>query len=421
VAQRVNIGFVDSLTEVWATLLAGGTLVVLDEETLRDPFELVAALADHRVTTFYAVPSLLRTILEAFPELQERVPDLRLLVLSGEPLTPELVRKLGEALPRVTIANVYGATEAADASAAEHADLIGRDRIPIGRPLSNMRVYVLDDRLRLCASGVEGTLYAEGPSVATGYWRDACLTAAKFLPSPYSEKPGARMYCLGDRGRRLADGSLEYLRRQDGQIKLRGLRIETEEIERVIEQRAGVAAACVVAVPTDANENALVAYVKVEQDARVDRASVVSHIKLHLPDYMHPNAVVLCDSLPHTTSGKVDRENLRARGLPAQAAEERRGARTATERRLVLIWQDILRVREPSVATSFFDLGGHSLLAMRVVARIREEFGIKLSAQDVFRLLTIEKVAERLDAQHDVGRAAQDAGAEAAVVEVTDF
>jgi long-subunit acyl-CoA synthetase (AMP-forming)/acyl carrier protein len=327
-----------------------------------------------------------------------------------------------EALPQASVLNTYGATEAADASAADEASMRGQERVPIGLPLSNMSLYVVDADLQLCPTGVEGMLCVHGASVANGYWNDPRLTAQRFLPDTFASTPGARMYWLGDRARRLHDGTIECLGRRDHQLKLRGLRIETGEIEHVIEKCPGVRAAALVAVPNNTGESVLVAHVAVDQDARVDRQRVAEHLRKHLPDYMQPNVLVVRDELPHGASGKIDREALKALGLPALEEDAHVEPRSEIEQLLAVIWKDILRLERVSVTAGFFDLGGHSLLAMRIVVRIREELGVKLSAQDLFQLLTIEQVARRLDAQLAVGRISDVSGEEGQQpLDVTEF
>jgi amino acid adenylation domain-containing protein len=399
VAQRTNIGFVDSFTEVWSTLLSGGSLVIIGDDVLRDPFEWIDTMANAGVTSLYVVPSLFRVVLEAYPDLRSYLPTLRRVTFSGEPLTADLIARCEEALPELQFVNVYGATEAADVSAAGRAMLHAQARVPVGRPLPGMSLYVLDDNLQLCPTGVEGALYAAGISLALGYHGNAQLTAERFVPNPFVDRPGERMYFLGDRGRRLADGRVEFLGRRDTQVKLRGLRIELGEIEHCIESLTGVLAAVVVAVASESSGEALVAYVQPEQEARIDRQAVARHVATRLPDYMRPAAIVLCTDLPHNVSGKIDRRALRERGLPEQDDAAYRAPATETEQRLTGIWQELLRVERISVDASFLALGGHSLLAMRLVARVRETFAVRLAPENVFELLTIARQAAHIDAQ----------------------
>lgn len=403
VAQRTNIGFVDSQTELCATLLSGASLVVIDDRTLRDPFELIDTMARNEVTTLYIVPSLLRVLFDAIPRLHEHLPSLQRVTLSGEALPADLVTRFAEALPDAVFLNVYGATEAADVSAASYSALTAAgERVPIGWPLTGMSLYVLDDELQLCPTGVEGSLYAAGAGVALGYWKNPRLTAERFLPDPHARTAGARMYFLGDRGRRLQDGCVEYRGRGDQQVKLRGLRIEIGDIEHCIGKIPGVLATAVVAVSGAGDENILVAYVQTEQDARIDTDLVASHLAAHLPDYMRPARVLLCSELPHNASGKIDKAALRTRGLPALEASNHRGPVTETERKLLAIWRGLLRVEEISVDASFLALGGHSLLAMRMIARIRDELGERITPDKIFTLLTIAKLAAHIDAQRAV-------------------
>jgi len=422
-AQRANIGFIDSLTEIFSALLADVPVVVIDDASARDPYDLVDALAESAAGTLFIVPALFRAVLEAFPELDQRLPDLRRVFFSGEALTPDLVARFSEALPRTAMINAYGATEVAEASTIDVAGMSECARIPIGRPMDNMNLYVLDEQLRLCPTGVVGMLYAHGVSLAEGYWRNPALTAERFLPDPHADEPGARMYSLGDLGRRLADGTVEFIGRRDHQLNLRGFRIESSDIERVIERAPGILAAAVVAVPNSVGDEVLVGYACAEEDARVDLDTLKDYLRQRLPDYMQPGILVLCDELPSNVTGKIDHKALRARGLP-ELKDEFQAPRTPLEHRLAAIWCEILHLPRVSVLANFFDLGGHSLLGVRIAARIREECAVQLSVQELFQRLTIAGVAERVDALQriqnlrDTGNAAE---ADTGAIEVSEF
>ncbi|HEV3049034.1 MAG TPA: condensation domain-containing protein, partial [Longimicrobium sp.] len=263
--------------------------------------------------------------------------------------------------------------------------------VPIGRPVANTRVYVLDAAGEPVPVGVAGELYIGGVQVARGYQGGAAMTAERFVPDPFSADPGARLYRTGDRARWRADGAIEYLGRLDFQVKVRGFRIELGEIEAVLRQHESVAD-CVVMARAEAGEQRLVAYVVGDAEAEALRA----HVRRSLPEYMVPSAFVFLDALPLTSNGKLDRKALPA---PESAAEANRyvAPRTPMEEVLAGIWAEVLRLERVGVEESFFDLGGHSLLATRVVSRVRELFGVELPLRALFEGPTVAELAVRVE------------------------
>ncbi|HEX8903646.1 MAG TPA: condensation domain-containing protein, partial [Longimicrobiaceae bacterium] len=264
--------------------------------------------------------------------------------------------------------------------------------VPIGTPISNTRVYVLDDALLPVPVGVPGELCAGGVGVARGYLNRPRLTAEKFVPDPFALEPGARMYRTGDRVRWQPDGIVEYLGRLDEQVKVRGFRIELGEIETVLRRLDGVADCAVVAREDAPGEKRLVAYLV----GTVDAAAAREHLKRALPDYMVPGAYVILDSLPLTPNGKLDRKALPA---PDFAPDESYVApRTPAEELLAAMWADVLKLERVGVHDGFFEMGGHSLLATRVVSRIREVFAVELPLRALFEGPTVAELAEAVEA-----------------------
>ena len=294
--------------------------------------------------------------------------------------------------------NAYGPTECSDdvthhpIAAPPPAHAI---RVPIGRPIANLRIHVLDARLEPAPIGVAGELYVGGAGVGRGYLNDAGRTAESFVPDPFGDTPGGRMYRTGDLGRYLPDGTIEFLGRVDQQVKIRGFRIEAGEIETVLRRHPGVTHALVLAREDTPGDPRLVAYLVA--DPQPDTAELAGFLKQRLPAYMVPAAFVLLEALPLTPNGKVDR---RALPVPAYSragrADVPRTPRDEVERRLVAIWQRVLDVQPIGVDDDFFELGGHSILAVRLMAQIEQAFGRRLPLATLFERTTIEQLAQLL-------------------------
>jgi acyl carrier protein len=263
--------------------------------------------------------------------------------------------------------------------------------VPIGRPVWNTALYVLDAGLRPVPVGTPGELYIGGVQVARGYQGRAAMTAERFVPDPFSLQGGARLYRTGDRARWRADGAIEYLGRLDFQVKVRGFRIELGEIESVLRRHQSVAD-CVVMARAETDETRLVAYIVGEAEAEALRA----HVRRSLPEYMVPSAFVPMDALPLTPNGKLDRRALPAPEL-ASAKEKYVAPRTPVEEVLAGIWAEVLRLERVGVEDSFFDLGGHSLLATRVVSRVRDAFAIELPLRALFERPTVAVLAPQVE------------------------
>jgi len=289
--------------------------------------------------------------------------------------------------------NLYGPTETTIWSAVAALREGDTGPVPIGRPLANTRVYVLDEDLSPVPVGVAGELYIGGVGLARGYLNRPGLTAERFVPNPF--EIGERLYRTGDMGRWQADGTLEFLGRVDHQVKVRGFRIELGEIEAALVEHPGVRQAVTVAREDEPGEKQLVAYVVAHEGWSPGAGELRAHLKQSLPDYMMPSAFVMLEALPLTPNGKVDR---RALPIPEGRLEERiyAGPRTPSEELLAAIFGDVLRLERVGVHDNFFDLGGHSLLAMRVTARARQTFGVELPLRTLFEAPTIAELAPQL-------------------------
>ncbi|MET0398462.1 MAG: condensation domain-containing protein, partial [Longimicrobiaceae bacterium] len=364
-------------------------------------------LARHGVTRIVLVPSLLHALLDAHPDLAGRCPRLRLVVTSGEALPPELARRFAEALPGATLLNLYGSSEVA-ADSTHHAlgagTAAGEERVPIGRPIWNTRVYVADAAMQPLPAGAAGELYVAGHGLARGYMGNPAATAERFVPDPFAQAPGERMYRTGDRARWTAGGELEYLGRADQQVKVRGFRIELGEVEAALRSHPAVREAAVT-VRTDARgERRIVGYVAPEEEgAAPSSAELRAHLAARLPEHMVPSALVALDRLPLTPSGKTDRRALPAPEWGAEGASAYRAPRTATEEVLAGIWAEMLGAERVGVEDNFFERGGHSLLATQMVSRVRQALGVEVPLKTVFEAPTVAALAGRVEALRSAG------------------
>lgn len=409
---RTSFGFIDSLWEIFGALGHGIPLVVVPDEVATDPLSLPEFLRAHVVTHLVLVPSLLRALLDALPldALSEGgIPSLRSCISSGEPLEPELARRFRAAFPAARLLNTWGTSEVWDASCQEVGEVPpAMLRIPIGRPVANARVYVLDANGEPMPVGVPGELVIGGIGVGPGYWRRPELSAEKYFEAQLAPEVGRqRLYRSGDRARWLADGSLECLGRLDAQFKLRGLRIEPGEIENALLAHPAVAGA-IVTICGEAEAARLVAgVVRAPQAAPAADAQLWmdlrAHLRERLPSHMLPAAWHSLVQLPVTTSGKLDRRGFadsHAQVQPAAvegAAATGTAPRSATEIALASIWAEVLGHTHFTVDDNFFEIGGHSLLATRIVSRIRVLHAADFSLRELYLSPTVAALAALLD------------------------
>ncbi|MEU4626609.1 non-ribosomal peptide synthase/polyketide synthase [Actinoplanes sp. NPDC023801] len=368
-------------------LLADGhELHLIDDQTRLDPAALIGYVRQRQIDFLDVTPSYLRQLLPAglFDD-GEHHPAV--LVLGGEALDEALWRRLAEA-PATTAYNFYGPTECTvDAVSCRITDA---SRPVIGRPLGNLRAYVLDDRLAPVPPGVAGELYLAGAQVARGYLGRAGLTAERFVADPFGPA-GSRMYRTGDRARWTADGLLDYLGRTDDQVKIRGFRIEPGEVEAALVAEPGVTAAAVVAREDAAGHRRLVAYL-VSADGTADATALRAALRRTLPDHMVPSVFVALDRLPTTGSGKLDRRALPEPPAPTDEQSAYVAPRTDVERCLAEIWEQVLGAARVGVTDNFFALGGDSILSIQVVSRARQA-GLRLTSRDVFLHQSIAELA----------------------------
>jgi amino acid adenylation domain-containing protein len=393
VLQKTPYGFDVSVWEFFWPLLAGAQLVVARPGGHEDSAYLVDLIEAAGVTTVHFVPSMLAAFLEE-PGFA-RCRALRGVICSGEALRWEHQQRFLERLPAVELHNLYGPTEAAVDVTSWACEPDGAPGVvPIGRPIDNIQIHILDERLEPVPVGVSGELYIAGVGLARGYLGRPALTAERFVPNPHGE-PGSRLYRTGDIARWLATGAIEYQGRNDDQVKLRGFRIELGEIESALASHSAVRAAAVVA-REHGGDRRLVAYVVAASP--LDPSALREHLAAKLPDYMVPSAFVLLDALPLTPNGKLDR---RALPTPDTAPRERTFVppRDDLERRVVAVWENVLGVTPIGVQSSFFELGGHSLLALRLMAEIRLAFARDVPLPVLFKAPTVEGMANHLRAE----------------------
>jgi amino acid adenylation domain-containing protein len=400
VLQKTPFSFDVSVWEFFWTLMNGARLVVARPEGHKDPGYLRQLIQESGVTRVHFVPSMLQIFLE-----QHRPGDcssLRQVVCSGEELPAALQKKCLESLPQARLSNLYGPTEAAvDVTAWECERDDSPVRVPIGRPISNVQMYVLDRQKQPLPIGVSGEIYIGGVGVGRGYLNRPQLTAERFVSDPFSADGRSRLYRTGDLGRWRADGALEYLGRNDHQVKIRGFRIELGEIEAQLSKLPQVKEAAVIAREDVAGDKRLVAYVAL-REAGADPQSVEGlrrQLKDQLPEYMVPGAFVLLEQLPLTPNGKLDRRALPAPELGAYVSREYQAPQGEVEEILAGIWQGLLRVERVGRHDNFFELGGHSLQLMRLTAAVSQTLKRKLSISAVFRYPTITALASAISYQ----------------------
>jgi amino acid adenylation domain-containing protein len=387
-------------------LLSGHTLYPLSEELRLDPIRLLDFIDEHGLDALDCTPSLLKLLLAAGLGKPERRGP-KLILVGGEAIDESLWSRLA-ADEQTRFHNVYGPTECTvDATWIAAQDYPARPTI--GRPIPNARVYILDKNLRPAAIHMTGELYIGGSGVGRGYLGRPALTAERFVPDQLSGEAGARLYRTGDLARYLPDGQIEFLGRNDSQVKLRGHRIELGEVEAALRLHQGINQSLALLRPgADAADLRLVAYVVAESGSRLDAAEVRRAAAERLPEYMVPAAIVVLEELPLTRNGKID---LNALPPPEAVRAERVQAyvapRNEVEQIITRVWQEVLQVEQIGIHDNFFDAGGHSLLMVQVHNRLREAFNKEVSIVELFRKPTISALAEYFAVAEGQGPALQ--------------
>ncbi|MEM8531146.1 MAG: amino acid adenylation domain-containing protein [Chloroflexota bacterium] len=401
IAQTASQCFDISVWQFLAGLLVGGRTVIVDDVIAHHPTHLLHCVEQEDICILEVVPSLLQVILEDIATRDIRPPlnTLRWLIPTGEALPPAICRQWLQWYPHIGVVNAYGPTECSDD--VTHCIIYQPPAddvtvMPIGKPIINTQVYVLNEQLQPVPMGMPGELYIGGVGVGRGYRNDRTRTLEAFVANPFSDEPHTFLYKTGDLVRYLPDGNLEFLGRVDHQVKIRGFRIELGEIEAVLLSHPAIRAAAVIAREDVHNQPYLAAYVVLQ--AEKDLYDVRYFLTTHLPEYMIPKAFVTLETLPQTRNGKLDRK-----ALPEPTPETSKttvAPRNDLERQLVNIWEELLEYTPIGITDNFFDLGGHSILAVRLMFRIQKLIGRQFPLAILFDGATIEALAQTLQ-QHE--------------------
>lgn len=394
-AQKTPFSFVDHVWENFGPLLKGVPLVVISDQELADPTMFLDKLTEEKITHLTLVPSLLRVMLEAAPDLGDKLPSLRFCVTSGEALPVDLARRFLKATPDCALINLYGSSEvAADVTVHEvhHFD-IAKGVIPIGRPLHNVRLYVLDPAQQLLPYGVHGELYVGGAQLAKGYLGLPELTEERFLKDPFDKsRDDARMFRTGDIVRYREDGVLEFLGRRDHQVKIRGILIDLGEIETTLRALHSVDHAVVTIRDDNYGSQQLLAHLTPQEGATLIAGSLREQLQKRLPIAMVPSAFCILDTFPLTPSGKIDRLALSTPSHHQSEARTILPLRTKAEKQLGDIWCKLLQILHVWRDDNFFELGGDSFLAMMMIAQASQA-GILITANQLFEHQTLKGLA----------------------------
>jgi amino acid adenylation domain-containing protein len=399
--------FDSSVAGIYWTLCGGGTLVLPPPTAQMDPLEICRTLAERGVTHLLCIPSLYAAILDELESLIElgnsaSVLALTTCIVAGEACPSELQARHKKQLSAATLYNEYGPTEATVWSTVHRCDsTANRATLSIGRPIANTAAYVLDSTLRPVLPDVQGEIWLGGAGIAYGYVADPARTAERFIPDPFSKRPGARLYRTGDLCRVSTDGLIEFLGRTDGMIKVQGFRVELAEIERVLERHESVKRAVLHAQNSARQGAQLIAYV-VPVAGALDVEQLRDFARKSLPKYMIPSLFVVIEAVPIKSSGKVDYGAL---PTPQRATPERAQPRTSTEKLVHGIWQSVLGMTDLGIHDDFFEIGGESLRALRIIARVRRAFGCSVPIDTLMSSTpTVADMAEFLDEQMRSGQ-----------------
>jgi amino acid adenylation domain-containing protein len=394
VSQLTSPAFDASLRDYFVPLCTGGTVCEPSAEIHADAGRLTQWIEDSRIEVMHCVPSLFRVITQQ-PLSPQSFPALRWILMAGEVLPPAYVRRwidvFGE---RIRLMNMYGPSETTMIKlfhVVNAADAL-RPSIPVGKPIHGAASLVLDQNCRPCPSGAIGEIYIRTPYASLGYYNQVEATAAAFVPNPLTNDPDDRVYKTGDLGRILPDGDFEYLGRKDQQVKIRGARVELNEVENAVRSYPGVADVTVVDVEDGRGFKTLCAYL-VEQST-IELSSLRDFLQSLLPDYMVPSAFVLLSELPRSLNGKVDRRMLPPPTQAGRGAREYVAPRNPVEERLAGIWKEMFGFEQIGIHDDFLALGGHSLLAMQMLSRVRAAFHIELPLRQIFEARTIADLAK---------------------------
>ncbi|MEH1952594.1 amino acid adenylation domain-containing protein [Nostoc sp.] len=397
VAQASNTSFDAATFEIWGSLLHGATLVVIPHNVVLSPQHFAAYIREQGISVLFLTTALFNQLASIVPQAFK---DLRHLLFGGEAVDPKSVKAVLRNGSPQQLVHVYGPTESTTFSCWYLVEDIAEEAInvPIGRPLSNTQIYILDSQLQPVVIGTPGELYIGGDGLARGYLNRPELTEEKFIPNPFEKAEGSRLYKTGDLARFLPDGNIEFIGRVDHQVKIRGFRIELGEIEALLSQHPDVQQAVAIAREDIPGDQRLVAYIVLKQKLDTSVTTLKRFLQEKLPNYMVPAVFVILDSLPLTPNGKVDRQNLPAGDRTRPDLEETFVApRNPIEEKLAVIWAELIALEQIGVNDNFFQLGGHSLIATQLLSRVREVFQVELSYHHIFEKPTIAGLAQLIE------------------------
>jgi amino acid adenylation domain-containing protein len=398
VLQKTPFSFDVSVWEFFWPLQVGARLVVCRPGGHRDSDYLVSLITEQQITTLHFVPSMLQVFLEE--KGVENCTSIERVICSGEALPYELQKRFFERL-NTELHNLYGPTEAAvDVTYWRCRSRSDRRIVPIGFPVANTQMYILDSRLQPVPIGCTGELHIGGVQVARGYLNRPDLTSEKFIPDPFSSQPGSRLYKTGDLSRYLSDGSIEYLGRTDFQVKIRGLRIELGEIESLLLELDDINQCAVMLREDRAGDKRLAAYLVFEAGKDVAVTELRKYLLKKIPDYMVPHHFVRLDAMPLSPNGKTDRRALPKPVVDRSTDKNYVAPRNKAENVIAEIWQELLDVANIGINDSFFDLGGHSLLVVKMLRKLKKSFTEDLTIVDLFQYPTIATLTEFLNKKH---------------------
>ncbi len=412
IAETASQSFDISIWQFLAALLVGGRVHIVEEDEAHDPAGLLKESAEEEITVLEVVPSMLRAMLDEMDwsaAYEAGFSGLKVLMVTGEALPPDLCRRWLSRKPEIPIVNAYGPTECSDDvthEKLERGPAEEETRVAIGRSLSNLRTYVVDKKGRQAPIGVAGELCVGGIGVGRGYYNESGQTARSFIPDPYGGEAGERLYRTGDRARYRADGRVEFIGRFDHQVKVRGYRIELGEIEAALASHSEIKEAVAIVRNGSTGDQRLVGYVVARDGVAVEATELQRHLQERLPDYMVPSAFVKLDQIPLTANGKVDRK-----GLPEPQTTDSLSPDLSPlsplQQIIAGLFSVILKRQHVRVDDNFFDLGGHSLLATQLVSRIRELLAVELPLRSLFESPTVSALAQAVERQRSSGRGLQ--------------
>jgi amino acid adenylation domain-containing protein/non-ribosomal peptide synthase protein (TIGR01720 family) len=393
--QLVSLSFDPSALEIWSCLLGGGKLVL---HLSRNPSleEIGDALREHCITSTILITGLFPLMVD---EHLEDLVSLRQLIVGGDVMPPRAAQRLLQAAPDLRLINAYGPTEGTIVATAhvmtEPAEVSAP--IPIGQPVANAQIYLLDPAGHLVPDGLPGEIWIGGHGVARGYRARRDLTTQRFAADPFSEQPRARMYRTGDIGRWRRDGSLDFLGRVDAQVKIRGFRVEPGEIEVVLGQHPAVRECSVLTYESAPGDRRLAAYVVPRAGESLQGSQLRAYLKSRLPEFMVPSTFTLLEDLPRTVNDKVERSLLPLPGTWTSPKTERVAPRTTVEKEIQAIWIEVLRIPDMGIDDDFFEAGGHSLLALQTISRLHARFGRIVRLRDLYQARTIRSLSELVE------------------------